>query len=140
MIDHIGLFVADAAKRADFYEKLLAPLGYVKKAAYPTAVCFANDEDGDGIWLESPKDGNPVVPSHVAFRAKTADAIKAFSMRRVSRPAAPTTASPVRARTTGRATMPRSSMIPMATTSRPCSTTIRRDPTVPAGIMPVNGC
>mgnify|MGYP002134389473 CR=1 FL=1 len=33
---------------------------------------------GDGIWLESPKDGNPVVPSHVAFRAKTADAIKAF--------------------------------------------------------------
>lgn len=78
MIDHIGLFVADAAKRADFYEKLLAPLGYVKKAAYPTAVCFANDEDGDGIWLESPKDGNPVVPSHVAFRAKTADAIKAF--------------------------------------------------------------
>ena len=31
MIDHIGLFVADAAKRADFYEKLLAPLGYVKK-------------------------------------------------------------------------------------------------------------
>ena len=22
MIDHIGLFVADAAKRADFYEKL----------------------------------------------------------------------------------------------------------------------
>lgn len=71
MIDHIGLFVADAAKRADFYEKLLAPLGYVKKAAYPTAVCFANDEDGDGIWLESPKDGNPVVPSHVAFRAKT---------------------------------------------------------------------
>lgn len=111
MIDHIGLFVADAAKRADFYEKLLAPLGYVKKAAYPTAVCFANDEDGDGIWLESPKDGNPVVPSHVAFRA----------------------------RTTGRATMPRSSMIPTATTSRPCSTTIRRDPTVPAGIMPVNG-
>ena len=128
MIDHIGLFVADAAKRADFYEKLLAPLGYVKKAAYPTAVCFANDEDGDGIWLESPKDGNPVVPSHVAFRAKTADAIKA-----------PTTASPVRARTTGRATMPRSSMIPTATPSRPCSTTIRRDPTVPAGIMPVNG-
>ena len=49
MIDHIGLFVADAAKRADFYEKLLAPLGYVKKVAYPTAVCFANDEDGDGI-------------------------------------------------------------------------------------------
>ena len=110
MIDHIGLFVADAAKRADFYEKLLAPQGYVKKAAYPTAVCFANDEDGDGIWLESPKDGNPVVPSHVAFRAKTADAIKAFHEAGLA-PAAPTTASPVRARTTGRATMPRSSMI-----------------------------
>ena len=137
MIDHIGLFVADAAKRADFYEKLLAPLGYVKKAAYPTAVCFANDEDGDGIWLESPKDGNPVVPLRSAPRPPTPSR---RSMRRVSRPAAPTTASPVRARTTGRATMPRSSMIPMATTSRPCSTTIRRDPTVPAGIMPVNGC
>ena len=67
MIDHIGLFVADAAKRADFYEKLLAPLGYVKKAAYPTAVCFANDEDGE-----------PVVPSHVAFRAKDEAAVKAF--------------------------------------------------------------
>ncbi len=101
MIDHIGLFVADAAKRADFYEKLLAPLDYVKKAAYPTAVCFANDEDGDGIWLESPKDGNPVVPSHVAFRAKTADAIKAFHEAGLAARAAPTTASPVRARTTG---------------------------------------
>lgn len=43
MIDHIGLFVSDAAQYADFYEKLLAPLGYVKKVAYPTAVCFAND-------------------------------------------------------------------------------------------------
>ena len=78
MIDHIGLFVADAAKRADFYEKLLAPRGYVKKAAYPTAVCFANDEDGDSIWVESPKDGEPVVPSHVAFRAKDEAAVKAF--------------------------------------------------------------
>ena len=49
MIDHIGLFVSDAAQYADFYEKLLAPLGYVKKVAYPTAVCFANDEDGDSV-------------------------------------------------------------------------------------------
>ena len=78
MIDHIGLFVSDAAQYADFYEKLLAPLGYVKKVAYPTAVCFANDEDGDSVWLESPKDGNPVVPSHVAFRAKDEAAVKAF--------------------------------------------------------------
>ena len=78
MIDHIGLFVSDAAQYADFYEKLLAPLGYVKKVAYPTAVCFANDEDGDSVWLESPKDGNPGVPSHVAFRAKDEAAVKAF--------------------------------------------------------------
>ena len=35
MIDHIGLFVADAAKRADFYEKLLAPLGLCQEGRIP---------------------------------------------------------------------------------------------------------
>ncbi|OZG63549.1 glyoxalase [Bifidobacterium hapali] len=78
MIDHVGLFVKDANERAGFYEELLAPLGYVKKHEFPGAVCFANTEDGDSIWLESPKDGNPVVPTHIAFRAKNEDAIKAF--------------------------------------------------------------
>jgi catechol 2,3-dioxygenase-like lactoylglutathione lyase family enzyme len=78
MIDHVGIFVSDAAERADFYERLLAPLGYVKKVAYPAAVCFANDEDGDSIWVESPKDGNPVVPTHIALRAKNEAVVKAF--------------------------------------------------------------
>lgn len=78
MIDHVGLFVKDANERAGFYEQLLAPLGYEKKHEYPGAVCFANDADGDSVWLESPKDDNPVVPTHLAFRAADEDAVKAF--------------------------------------------------------------
>lgn len=78
MLDHIGLFVKDAQERADFYAQLLAPLGYKKAVEYPGAICFANEEDGDGVWLESPKDGNLVIPTHVAFRAKTIEEIKAF--------------------------------------------------------------
>ncbi|KAB7789854.1 VOC family protein [Bifidobacterium leontopitheci] len=78
MIDHVGLFVADANARAEFYGKLLAPLGYVKKHEFPGAVCFANEQDGDSVWLESPKDGQPLVPTHLAFHASGEDAVKAF--------------------------------------------------------------
>lgn len=119
MIDHIGLFVSDAAQYADFYEKLLAPLGYVKKVAYPTAVCFANDEDGDSVWLESPKDGNPVVPSHVAFRARMRPPSR-HSMRPVSPLAVPTTALRARARTMAPRITPRSSTTRTAIILRPC--------------------
>ncbi|MCH9276888.1 VOC family protein [Bifidobacterium amazonense] len=78
MIDHVGLFVKDANERAGFYEQLLKPLGYVKKHEFPGAVCFANEQDGDSVWLESPKDGNPVAPTHLAFHAADEEAVKAF--------------------------------------------------------------
>lgn len=79
MIDHVGLFVSDANERAGFYEKLLAPLGYVKAHEFPGAVCFLNREDGDSVWIESPKqDGQRLVTEHVAFRAKDEAAVRAF--------------------------------------------------------------
>ncbi|KAA8822046.1 VOC family protein [Bifidobacterium vespertilionis] len=79
MIDHVGLFVKDAAERTEFYAKLLAPLGYAKKLEFPGAVCFENAEDGDSVWIESPKSADQkLVVEHIAFRAKDEEAVKAF--------------------------------------------------------------
>ena len=79
MIDHVGLFVSDANERAGFYESLLAPLGYVRKLEFPGAVCFENADDGDSVWIESPKSPDQrLVTEHIAFRAKDEEAVKAF--------------------------------------------------------------
>ena len=93
MIDHIGLFVADAAKRADFYEKLLAPLGYVKKAAYPTAVASPTTRTATASGWNRRR---TAIRScrHTSRSAPRPPMPSRRSMRRVSRPAAPTTASP----------------------------------------------
>lgn len=78
MLDHVGIFVSKAEDRVDFYEQLLAPLGYVKGPEFPGAVCFQHQEDGDGIWIMSPKSESPLVPVHVAIRATSVEDIKAF--------------------------------------------------------------
>ncbi|NEG88551.1 VOC family protein [Bifidobacterium aerophilum] len=78
MIDHIVLFVSDAARSADFYEKLLAPVGYERKDDPEIGTFFSNGEDGDLIFLIVPRDDQPVQPVHVAFRAHNEDEVKAF--------------------------------------------------------------
>ncbi|MFO0617949.1 MAG: VOC family protein [Polyangiaceae bacterium] len=80
MLDHISLGVRDLARAGAFYEAALAPLGYVR--------LFGN-ERGIGFGVPGAKDeafavlaiGESAAPSpgfHVAFAAKSRDAVDAF--------------------------------------------------------------
>ena len=90
---------------------------------------------GDGIWLESPKDGKSGRAVHVAFRAKTADAIKAFHEAGLAA-GGTDNGKPGPRPNYGPGYYAAFVHDPDGNNIEPCSTTIRRDPTVPAGIMP----
>ena len=83
MLDHIGLAVSDIARSRAFYEAALAPLGYRFVHDIPpdgtesggTAVMFGVGDEVDFVIAdnERPGEGN-----HVAFRAETREAVRAF--------------------------------------------------------------
>jgi catechol 2,3-dioxygenase-like lactoylglutathione lyase family enzyme len=75
MIDHIGIPVSDVARSIAFYEKALAPLGYVLIMRWEQAAGFGVGGKPD-LWIEggrAPKDR-----VHVAIRAKGRAEVKAF--------------------------------------------------------------
>jgi catechol 2,3-dioxygenase-like lactoylglutathione lyase family enzyme len=74
MIDHIGIPVTDMAKSVAFYEKALAPLGYAKAMDFGDAVGFGQDGKVD-FWLGKQPS---MFRTHVAFRAKGRDTVRAF--------------------------------------------------------------
>jgi len=79
MIDHVSLSVRDLAASAAFYERLLAPLGYRKLVERPAAVGFGKKYPE--LWLNArpamaPAPSNP--GAHVALRAASEDAVRAF--------------------------------------------------------------
>lgn len=79
MIDHASIPVSDLAKSAAFYEKLLAPLGYVPMVDLP-------DRKGFGkrfpeIWINARPDMARTPDDtgmHLCLRAKSQDAVRAF--------------------------------------------------------------
>jgi catechol 2,3-dioxygenase-like lactoylglutathione lyase family enzyme len=79
MIDHISLPVRDLAAAAAFYERVLAPLGYAKLVARPGSVGFGKKYPE--LWLNV-RSGMPPAPpnpgAHVALRARSEDAVRAF--------------------------------------------------------------
>ena len=128
MIDHVGFPVSDYVDVEAFYERALAPLGYV--LVMEVAV---NEMDapaaGFGIggnpdfWIGGEGGvGNPV---HVAITAKDRGAVDAFHKAALP-PAARTTARRACGRNTAPTTTPRSCSIPTGTISRRCAT-CRRD-------------
>jgi catechol 2,3-dioxygenase-like lactoylglutathione lyase family enzyme len=78
MIDHVSIPVRDLAASAAFYERLLEPLGYRRIAARPTTIGFGKKYPE--LWLnlrpDMPADANP--GAHVALRAASQDAVRAF--------------------------------------------------------------
>jgi catechol 2,3-dioxygenase-like lactoylglutathione lyase family enzyme len=75
MIDHIGVSVSDLDRSIAFYEKALAPLGYVLIKKYDGfAAGFGKDGDSD-FWIGPGKVSQPV---HIAFRADQRTVVKAF--------------------------------------------------------------
>ncbi len=79
MIDHVSLPVRDLAASAAFYERLLAPLGYRKLVERPATVGFGKKYPE--LWLNVRADMAPASPNpgaHVALRAASEDAVRAF--------------------------------------------------------------
>jgi catechol 2,3-dioxygenase-like lactoylglutathione lyase family enzyme len=75
MIDHIGISVSDLERSVAFYQKALAPLGYVLiKKFEGFAAGFGVDGDSD-FWIGT---GQVTQPIHVAFRANQRSIVKAF--------------------------------------------------------------
>jgi catechol 2,3-dioxygenase-like lactoylglutathione lyase family enzyme len=82
MIDHTGVVVSDYAMSKAFYEKALAPIGYVLMMEIPAAVTGHADVAGFGeppkpdFWISSGTANKP--PVHIAFRVPTREQVDAF--------------------------------------------------------------
>jgi catechol 2,3-dioxygenase-like lactoylglutathione lyase family enzyme len=74
MIAHTTLSVSDYPKAKAFYIKALAPLGYQNNMEYGEAAGF-NDGKNTDFWIGKE---DRIVPTHVAFEAKSRGAVEAF--------------------------------------------------------------
>ena len=79
MIDHVSLAVADLARSAAFYARVLEPLGLTRLVEREGTVGFGKTYPE--FWLNA-RDGLSPQPettgTHVALRAKSEDAVRAF--------------------------------------------------------------
>jgi catechol 2,3-dioxygenase-like lactoylglutathione lyase family enzyme len=79
MIDHVSVPVRDLAAAAQFYEKVLAPLGYTKLVERPASIGFGKKYPE--VWLNArpgmaPAPANP--GAHIALRTSSEEAVRAF--------------------------------------------------------------
>jgi catechol 2,3-dioxygenase-like lactoylglutathione lyase family enzyme len=75
MIDHTGVLVSDLAKSIAFYEKALAPLGYVMMMKFDDKVAGFGVGGKPDFWIAA---GSPTDHIHIAFRAKGRAEVRAF--------------------------------------------------------------
>lgn len=82
MIDHVTLKVSDLKKSAEFYEKVLAPLGYKRFVGDfdgAEGFGFDNAKDGPGhLWMFVEGNLKNVTEVHIAFKAKDEEMVHAF--------------------------------------------------------------
>src|ERR1035437_7638972 len=74
MIEHVSIPVRDVKKARMFYAKALAPLGYKAKYDWGEAIGFM--EGGHTSFAISRV--KKVVPTHIAFRAKSKTVVQKF--------------------------------------------------------------
>ena len=74
MIAHTSLTVSNYTKSKKFYSTALEPLGYQNNMEYGEAAGF-NDGKNTDFWIACNK---AVVPTHVAFEAKSKKEVEAF--------------------------------------------------------------
>lgn len=78
MLDHVSLPVADLARAAAFYDRVLQPLGARRVMEFPEAIGYG--AEFPHFWIGRPE-ATPAMPGsglHLAFRAETAAAVDAF--------------------------------------------------------------
>lgn len=76
MIDHIGINVTDLDKSVAFYEKALAPLGYVLVKKFPGMAAGFGIGGKPDFWLGAAKAVTQT--THVAFRASGRAQVREF--------------------------------------------------------------
>ena len=80
MLSHLSFGVSDLKRAAVFYDKILAPLGYVRVFASDRAIGFGEPGGEDGLAL-FPKPNLAAAPGpgfHLAFKAPSREAVDAF--------------------------------------------------------------
>ncbi|HWV53885.1 VOC family protein [Pseudorhodoplanes sp.] len=86
MIDHVSIPVRDLAGAAEFYEAVLATLGYAKLETRPATVAFGKRYSE--FWLNHrpdlmpPPGGNG---AHIALRASSRDMVDSFHATALAR-------------------------------------------------------
>lgn len=75
MIAHTTLLVSDYQAAKDFYTNVLATLGYTQNMESGESAGF-NDGENTDFWIATNEKG--VVPSHVAFTAKSKEEVDTF--------------------------------------------------------------
>jgi catechol 2,3-dioxygenase-like lactoylglutathione lyase family enzyme len=79
MIDHVSVAVSNLPRAADFYEAVLATLGYAKLETRPATIAFGKKYSE--FWINHRPDMIPLPTdcgSHVALRAATREMVDAF--------------------------------------------------------------
>ncbi|MDX2471387.1 MAG: VOC family protein [SAR324 cluster bacterium] len=71
MIDHLIIKVSNIEKSKAFYIKALQPLGYRLGEVYEGWGCGFECEGKRVFWIGTPKVGEKIGQSHIAFAAKT---------------------------------------------------------------------
>ena len=74
MIDHVNIGVSDVAASRAFYERALAPLGYVAVMDRPYGVGFGKDGKPE-FWISDRRTSGPL---HVAFISPDRAGVDAF--------------------------------------------------------------
>lgn len=76
MIAHTALPVSDYRKSKAFYSEVLATLGYSQNMEFGEAAGF-NDGKNTDFWIHG-MEKSRVVPTHLAFEAKSREEVQAF--------------------------------------------------------------
>ncbi|HUY62799.1 MAG TPA: VOC family protein [Candidatus Paceibacterota bacterium] len=74
MIEHVSIPVSNVRRAKIFYAKALKPLGYRMNMDFADAAGFKADGH-TSFWIGKER---TVVPTHIAFRAKSKKAVEAF--------------------------------------------------------------
>ncbi len=77
MMDHFGIQCADLAASAEFYDRVLAPLGGQRLMDFGVAIGYGVPPFPD-FWIGRFDSGEGFRESHIAFTAPNRDAVRAF--------------------------------------------------------------
>ena len=78
MIDHVSIAVRDIGAARTFYIAILAPLGLSELVVRPTQIGFGKTYPEIWINLRATVRNDDDPGSHVALRARSADAVRSF--------------------------------------------------------------